>query len=165
MMSWDAFQIAEALLLGGAAIAVLAWVRLRRLRSRVSHAAGAAQDPAQTVARLRHEVEELARQLDALAGRIDRQVDSRLEELKGLLADADARIAELRRLGGPIQGLYVPTPDARGADILRLAQQGQETTEIARQLNMDIGRVELVLNLHRAGKDRQDGAVSGAGES
>ena len=43
-----------------------------------------------------------------------------------------------------------PQPDPRRAEVLRLAEQGIDLVEIARRTGMDVGAVELVLNLQRS---------------
>lgn len=116
--------------------------RLRRLATgtRTGQATGA-DEPAGT--------------LDQAARRIESRVDAKIAELRRLLADADARIAQLRHLIPPqARPADSATPDAsplsrRQEEILRLHSQGMDAVRIARRMEMDIGEVHLVLNLHR----------------
>ena len=85
-----------------------------------------------------------------------RESDERTaEELRRLIEQADARIAELRRLlDEPHQpGRYrADRPaDPRREEILRLSRQGLVPEEIARRLAMNVGEIELIINLQRSG--------------
>ena len=132
---------------------VVVWHR-RRLRlaprTRTGQAAGA---------------DEPAEALDQVARRIESRVDAKIAELRRLLADADARIAQLHHLAPPQSGQTdSATPHGtdlsrRQEEILRLHSQGMDAVRIARRMEMDVGEVDLVLNLHR-----QQTRASGRGQ-
>ena len=122
------------------------------------------------------DVGRLMDQLNELASRIDRRIESRLEELRRLLAEADKRIAEARlgrererttsegpQPAEPTGAQEAPASEASGQlpertaseavslqreKILSLKTQGLSAIEIARRMGMDVGEVELVLNLY-----------------
>jgi hypothetical protein len=119
---------------------------------------------------LRDEVQQLCEQLREVAEQVDRHVDRRLGELRRLVRQADARIADLQRAAaGDAYAPESPTPPAeadaagesRTARVLAMAGQGLGPVEIARRLRMDVGQVELVVNLH-ARRPRAVGEGSGA---
>lgn len=122
----------------------------------------------------RADIRSLMGQLERLADGIDQRMSSRLDELKRLLAEADATIAELRsglqrpkesdpsasphiaaQPGHSPQGAQQPAErlSPRDGEVVRLASRGLDTIEIARRMNMNIGEVELILNLHPASHD------------
>jgi len=125
---------------------------------------------------IRADIRELTAELDALAGRIDKRIEQRLDELRRLVSEVDAKVAEaeakLRGLDGP-GGSYKAAPPAAadaeespptgrtrpkaGAkispqhqEVLALKAQGLNAVEIARRVAMNVGEVELVLNLHQS---------------
>ena len=76
----------------------------------------------------------------------------RLDELQQSLERAENRIAQLeaaRRAGGddPAGGGR-PAAALKADEVSRLASQGLNAVEIARRMNMDVGEVELMINLH-----------------
>lgn len=95
------------------------------------------------------ELADLMEQLENLALRIEERIDRRLEEVRQECDRATCKIAELRSLGAPKADSPAPRAPARSAEALRLHRQGLSAVEIARQTGLDIGEVELVLNLHR----------------
>lgn len=110
------------------------------------------------------DVAELLRELEALARRIDRQIENRLSELRSVLAEADRRIAALHGLissssdPGPATNRpsierppaspdNAPPVDERRRRIYELADAGASPADIARQTGRLTGEVELILNL------------------
>jgi hypothetical protein len=128
--------------------------------------------------RVGKDVRELVQRLEQLTRLADRQIQSRLKELDQLIAQADAKTAEIRAALAPAQRTeenYVATtdspvaphpvsdPDAHGdqstcrntvelgplhGEVLRLAGQGLDAVGIARRVQKDVGQIELVLNLY-----------------
>jgi hypothetical protein len=101
---------------------------------------------------------ELADRLEQLSRRLAADLDERTGEMERLLKEADARISELRRLSPAAgEGRYEPNGegDARRAEVRRLCGRGLEPVEIARRMQMDVGEVELMINLSApsAGRD------------
>ncbi|MGA2265099.1 MAG: hypothetical protein ABSH10_01545 [Phycisphaerae bacterium] len=102
---------------------------------------------------LRNDVADLAGQLEDFARRIDGRVDDRLDRLQALLAEADKKQQELRRLteaAGQPGGKLAGASGGASGQVLALASQGLDSVEIARRLKMDVGEVELMINLHRS---------------
>ncbi len=98
----------------------------------------------------RDEADEPPRQPGGLPEDIEPRLAERVERLRGLLAEADQRIAELRRLREPARwARQGPGPaDARQREVLRLARQQMGAVDIARQVDLDVGEVELLLSLY-----------------
>lgn len=107
-------------------------------------------------------------ELESLARQVNAQIETKYRKLEAVIRDADARIAELRRLEGTPErqssGAAVldvtvgaddrtepaaPTPRVDAAAVRRLADAGTPAGEIARQLGRPIGEVELILALRR----------------
>ena len=96
---------------------------------------------------------------------INSQVDTRLRALNLLVQEADQKIRELRRLQGlpEDKGPSVPempplreephpeVTSQRYAKVYSLAEKGLSVVEIARELDMLTGEVELILALRRTG--------------
>ncbi|MCK4601342.1 MAG: hypothetical protein KAU28_02675 [Phycisphaerae bacterium] len=145
-LAWFAIGLALVLALAAMVLAILAMRKLLRRSRR--------QDIADAVG---NDVAELMAQLDGLARRIDTTVESRLSRLQKLIDVADARTAALGRYDaqGPSQN-QPPRPSQespqRSVKILQLKNQGMDIVEIAKQLDMNVGEVELVLNLKRCGE-------------
>ncbi|MCJ7543044.1 MAG: hypothetical protein MUP47_00510 [Phycisphaerae bacterium] len=147
-MTWQAVTDALPVILpaaaGGALVVALVVVAARLGRRR----------PVGTpLPALRSDVAELASQLEDYARQIDRQVAQRLDRLEGLLAQADSRQQELRRLlelATKAAEDNPPCPRAADDQVVALASQGLDSVEIARRLRMGVGEVELILNLHRS---------------
>jgi hypothetical protein len=132
---------AAAGLVAGAILAVLGIRLARRDRKRTDLAA------------LRNDVADLAGQLEDFARRIDNRVDDRLGRLQTLLAEADKKQQELRHLteaAGQAGDKPAIAPGGTSGQVLVLASQGLDSVEIARRLQMDVGEVELMINLHRS---------------
>ena len=83
----------------------------------------------------------------------DEKVHKRLAELQQLLDQAENRIARLERArdgsADDTGGQGRPAAAHKADEITRLAGQGVEAVEIARRMNMDVGEVELMINLQK----------------
>jgi DNA-nicking Smr family endonuclease len=98
-------------------------------------------------------VAELVTQLEDFARRIDQRVDEQLDRLQTLLAEAEKKQEALRRqMEAATQSSSSSGGVSKGAtgQVMALAAQGLDSVEIARRLKMDVGEVELMLNLHRS---------------
>jgi len=115
---------------------------------------------------LQESMEKLLLELEELSREINSQVDTRLRALNLLIQEADQKIKELRRLQGlsDDQGPSVPegmpppreephpeVTSERYAKVYHLAERGLSVVEIARELDMLTGEVELILALRRTG--------------
>jgi hypothetical protein len=99
------------------------------------------------------------------AQRLTAQMDARICAVEQLLEEADIRIAELKRLtAGAAAPSRSPSPLAAApstprmpaaaahplaGEIYALADQGHDATEIARRLDEQTGKVQLILALRR----------------
>ncbi len=97
------------------------------------------------------EAEALTRQVDELQRLLER-AESRVEELRSLLA---ADLHAVAHAPGD------PTADRREDQILLLQTEGLDEIGIARRLDMDVGEVQLVLNLHRSRQEHSLGPIAG----
>ncbi|MDY7110485.1 MAG: hypothetical protein SYC29_17785 [Planctomycetota bacterium] len=135
--------------------------------------AGARDDLHAAEAELAATARRLAAQLDAKAERLDRLVDEaeqRIASLRRLMEDAEALLTgpgpdpgpgwgEIPA-GGPAEHAAAARPaspsalpaDPLTASVYELADAGRDPVEIARQLDEQIGKVELILALR--GDDR-----------
>jgi hypothetical protein len=80
-------------------------------------------------------------------------------QLRRLLAEVDQRIEELRRLSAQAvttSGLARSALERQQAEVFRLSRQGLDGVEIARRLELDVGEVELMLNLQRCRVPNKD---------
>lgn len=110
---------------------------------------------------LKGSMQDLLLELEQLSREINSQVDTRLRALNLLIQEADQKIQELRILQGddgrPLPGRNLPPAVEPNADATRdryarvyaLAQQGRSVVEIAREMEMMTGEVELILALRR----------------
>jgi hypothetical protein len=122
--------------------------------------------------------------LEEMSRQVGGQIDTRLRALNLLIEEADAKIAELRRLGlkdnaGPqSSALSSGKPassapageagaagghgsggvaDEKYARVYSLAAQGLSVVEIAREMELMTGEVELILALRRTAQGRSAG--------
>ncbi len=149
-------------LIGAGVVLLLIVVRLKSYAKEspsVNPADCSPDDAADERRQVHADVHELMGQLDALAGQIDERIELRLGELRQLMAEVDGKIAQGREAidthepphqsGIPVES-HRATIDPRHEEILHLKSQGLDTIEIARRTQMNVGEVELVLNLHPA---------------
>ena len=161
----------EVLLLGSAVaieallVGVLLYVRRRRI-SRLRD-----QQRLPDELSVRSDVRDMMDQLERLAERIDQQAERRVSEVRKLLTEADSTMAKLESMVSKLQAVadmpeptigsarHQPPPGGpqsagltrqRRSEILRLKSQGLDAVEIARRMQMNVGEVELVMNLHPA---------------
>lgn len=129
------------LIVAGAAL--LLWAIWRRPKA-PEREGGRSPVAAQQVQAVMRDAEELA---GLLAGQMERQA-ARLERLLG---EADARIRQLERLNAG-QGRTPPRDpavDPLNQQVYELSDEGLPPVEIARQLNQQTGKVELILALRQ----------------
>lgn len=98
-------------------------------------------------------LQSVVRDSEELAGLIAAQMDRQAERLERLIADADIRIRKLERLtleaAQPRPAPRTDDTDPLSARIYDLADQGMPSVEIARQLDQQTGKVELILALRQ----------------
>ena len=127
---------------------------------------------------MRGDLETLMVEIEALSKRFASQLDAKSIQLERLLDEADQRIARLEGLGQDAVESRFDTagelgsssvgPEAGSSDdqasalaqeagddplarsVYELADQGSDATQIARQLNEHVGKIELILALRRA---------------
>ena len=139
------YLLAVAAALALLALGLVLWHRGRR--TSWLQDAGERGELGSDIGRLRRELVEVGR-------RADQQLQVRLGELRGLLVEADQRIAQLRRQaevpGHPRPGQAEPPGrSAKHEAVLKLHRQGMSSEEIAAGADLDVGQVELILNLER----------------
>lgn len=79
-------------------------------------------------------------------------LDNKAERIEQLLAEADERIAMLRALNEPINSAggrdsFAPPTDPLAKSVYELADAGRSSIEIARELDEQVGKVDLILAL------------------
>lgn len=127
------------LIVAGAAL--LLWAIWRRPKAAGAEG-GRSPVAAQQVQAVMRDAEELA---GLLAGQMERQA-ARLERLLG---EADARIRQLERLNAGRPPPRDPAVDPLNQQVYELSDEGLPPVEIARQLNQQTGKVELILALRQ----------------
>ncbi len=93
--------------------------------------------------------EQLLVDLREIGREIEGRIETRIQYLTGLLAEADRTIERLTSAAAAARDRAVSGDDPRKAEILALAREGVEAVEIARRLDAPLGEVELVLGLAR----------------
>ena len=154
---WQWFLAGAVILTNVATVLIVVAVvrlHLRRLGARPTRAAAdrPLESPRAQFAQARRDAEELIAQLERLAADIDERLTERSRRVQDLLAEADARAAELRRLcvdPAVLDGLG-PDADPRRRDVLRLAADRVGPVEIARRTGLTVGEVELMIRLEHA---------------
>ena len=137
------------LIVGGAALLIWAFWRGQGLGPfRKPPPAPAPAPKAEPTEAVLRDATELA---NLLAAQMDRQA-GRLEQL---INEADARIRRLERLAATAEAVAARPPtrpdatDPLNRQIYALADDGMPTVEIARQLQQQTGKVELILALRQ----------------
>jgi len=175
MLAWiesfrpNAVQIVLLLLaLTGLFLVIYSTVRHGRRRGNSeSHALQGRYADLRRDAQNRRELEEVMRQLDLLAQRIDGRLDARMARLESLIRTADQRIETLAGVARGSNGtsslditldegtatLEPPREPVseHGAhtDVIRLAEEGKSIAIIAAETGRTAGEVELILSLRR----------------
>jgi hypothetical protein len=95
------------------------------------------------------DVRNMLSELEQLASRIDRRLNQRMEKLTELICEADETIDRLQRRSNDAADPDRPqgAHDPACRQVLALAGQGLDAIEIARRMEMDVGEVQLVLQL------------------
>ena len=128
---------------------LLVYLKARRASAAPPH------DQAHAAARRLERLAASGAELEELAGRIDQELARRLSELRELLARIDGKLDQLRRLAdrpAAGDGADAPAPrESKRQEALRLAERGADPVEIARRLDMDVGEVQLLINIKRHG--------------
>lgn len=153
---WQWFLAGSLVLINFATILIV--IALLRLHLRRIHDRRSAPTPADRIADPAAAATDALARLTGLADEIDARLAAQTDRLERLLARADDKIARLGN-GAPASGdvgRYAPVADPRRREIRRLAGQQVDSVEIARRLEMDVGEVELVLNLGRSGPAELD---------
>ena len=153
MNTWQILGLIVAVMLvaGAAALLVAAYVKSRP-RRRDPAPGGQPNGPAPDHARpedLRPaDIGAAVAELRGLTAESERKMAERLEQLAKRLASIDEEIAQLRRSAALAS--CSARADPRRREILDLRRQGIDIIEIARRTNLDVGEVELILNLCRS---------------
>ena len=97
------------------------------------------------------ELSALLSEVQETARRVAAQIENRASALELRLAEADEKIRQLEALRRDLDSVAatpsVATADTRHARVYDLADRGHTAREIAQQLDMPPGEVELILNL------------------
>jgi TolA-binding protein len=119
---------------------------------------------------LQQSLTELLLQLEEMSREINGQIDTRLRAMNLLIQEADQKIRELQRLQGTSAAEAVsavpripaprsePRPEVaseRYAKVYGLAEKGLSVVEIAREMKLMTGEVELILALRRTATDQR----------
>lgn len=113
---------------------------------------------------MRRDLDRAMEEIEDLSKRLGDQLDQKSRGLERLLADADEKIAELKRLKGEPAAPTAPSSlkfsshanvspmsdDPLARSVYDLFDAGHAPIEIAKRLNEQIGKVELILALRRA---------------
>jgi hypothetical protein len=153
-------SLSNLLMMAGVVLALL--VVMTSMRRKLRHQEPAMK-PSERIAELKqtHEMSGDLRQmmveLEDLTRRFGAQLDAKALRLERLMAEADERIARLEKgssaEAGAGQGSAAREPaepvDPLAEAVYRLADQGRKPVEIARQLDEQVGKVELILALRQ----------------
>ncbi len=141
MNAWDLAPIAAVSLIA-TGVVLLAFLLILKRRSTARARRGTETAKLDETAKTQ-EIHALMSELEQLALRIDERIELRMSQLRQLLTEADERIAQIAEKC-PEENVL----DPRDRYILRLNAQGVDPIEIARRMQMNVGEVELVVNLH-----------------
>ena len=143
--------IAALLVAGAVALLAAAYVKSRP-RRRNPATGGQPDAPAPTRAETDDlwpaDVRAAVAEIRRLTAESEQKMNERLGQLETRLAAIDEEIALLRR-GAALASSGVRA-DPRRREILDLHRQGIDIIEIARRTDLDVGEVELILNLCRS---------------
>jgi hypothetical protein len=118
---------------------------------------------------LQQSLTELLLQLEEMSREINGQIDTRLRAMNLLIQEADQKIRQLQRLQGSsaadvaaMPRIPAPRPELRPdvaseryAKVYALAEKGLTVVEIAREMKLMTGEVELILALRRTAADQR----------
>lgn len=107
-----------------------------------ARASGAPRSSGDDAARVLHELKEIGREIEG-------RIDTRIQYLTGLLAEADRAVERLTAAVAAARDRAAGGEDPRKAEILALAREGSDPGEIAGRLRLPVGEVQLVLGLAR----------------
>ena len=161
------------LLILGILFIIAAMFSLGRSRRRSTSGKATARDHLEYAKQkqgVRNDLESLMVDLEQMARRLSAQLDAKTLQVEKATREADERIAQLRALqeqlarpatsvaAAPRSDSYDPghAPASPGEgdpltrEVYALADQGRGPTDIARQLNEHVGKVELILALRNA---------------
>ncbi len=132
--------------------------RTKGQSSRVDARAGAQAQRHQSrlAGQAREDIAELMVRLDELSREICGQIDTRFAKLEHAIVEADAKLAALEaalnRAGSdsPPTEALPPPADPKHAAIYERSQNGQPPPQIAREMGMPVGEIELILSLERS---------------
>ena len=153
-------------------IALIAFWFMMRINRKAGKKGETVLRPEEQIDRLRQsrgmhgDLERLMTEIDDLAKRVGQRLESKSQEVERLLAEADERIAELRRLQGetppdnplpritptltPRSGAATLADDPLTRSVYELYDAGHAPMDIAKRLNEHVGKVELILALRKA---------------
>jgi len=158
--------LASMLFAAGALLLTL-WAMLslrRRLRRRAA-GEGSSQSVSRAtrVDRQRAELEQLMVDAEELVRRLAALLDNKAARAEQLLDRLERRLRDLERAGScapstaaeaapasVLESATAAPTDPLREEVVRLAGEGLAPVEIARRLNEQVGKVELILALHRA---------------
>jgi hypothetical protein len=172
-------QVLWVFVILGGSVVVLVWTRRRLAKRQQEAEADLMSSPAPSrrqtgmpvsdasQRQLQQSMQQLLLQLEEVSREINSQVDTRLRAMNLLIQEADQKIRELRSLQGisantPLPTRTLPPPrqephpeitSERYAKVYALAERGLTVVEIARELGLMTGEVELILALRRTVSD------------
>jgi hypothetical protein len=118
----------------------------RRRSARVKRAEAVfSQDEQDNRSRLQRSMEQLQVNIMEFGRDVEARIDTKIATLSRLILDADERISRLEKLRGHSSRANGVPP--LHAEVYRLADEGLERVEIARQTAMTPGEIDLVLGL------------------
>lgn len=167
---WTGNTVIVVLILVGVSVMAMVLTRRRigrgtRAASGVRRAVGQTGTASSQTGRrqLQRSMEQLLLELEEVSREINSQVDTRLRALNLLIQEADQKITQLKRAQGlsdddgpstrhlapPKQEPHPDLTRERYARVYALAEKGHSVVEIAREMDLMTGEVELILALRR----------------
>ncbi len=170
LMTLDAESSNNSLTLGTyllvAALLMITFSLMSRLRKRrLKRAAEPAQleniERMRQLRGMRGDLEDLMVEIEQLAKRLGAQLDAKSVQIEQLLAEAEQKIARLNALqaeansaasgggdtGQPNPEMGAISDDPLARSVYELADKGNDSAQIARELDEHVGKVELILAL------------------